>query len=277
MPESLGVACPKTTLFADGLDFAVEDFGLTFPVIVKTDDAWGGLGVRIVNDGSALSTAIAELSLPYNFPEKLKRILGQMLRAGPLRQRFGQPRKISIQQYVAGRPCTRAVVCWQGKVLAGVTVDVLATLHEFGPSTVAKVTHRPDVAAAAEKIVAKLGLTGFLGFDFIVDVANNSWFLEMNPRATPTCHICTVNDDLPSSLFAQVTGMKPNDGRCIVDEQAFTLFPSGTRRRGTKMTPYLRGRRVRRMVNPNMLSAVVSKKAQFETGFGTQTHGRLVN
>jgi glutathione synthase/RimK-type ligase-like ATP-grasp enzyme len=239
LAASLGIACPKTVLLTDDLDLTViKDSGLSFPLIVKTDDAWGGLGVRIVNDRSALVAAIAELSLPYNLPDKLKRIFGRMLRMSLLHRTFGQPRKISLQQYVVGRPCTRAVVCWKGRVLAGVTVDVLATLHEFGPSAVVKVTHRTSVADAAEKLVAKLGLSGFLGFDFMLDVEDNSWFLEMNPRATPTCHISTVDHDLPGSLFAQITGTTRNDAGCTVDQQAFALFPYGARRT-KQMTPDL--------------------------------------
>lgn len=230
LAASLGITCPKTTVLAGGSGFAAKETGITFPVVVKTDDAWGGLGVRVVNDQPALRAALAELSLPYNLPEKLKRVFGRMLRMRLSRWTFGQPRKISVQQYVAGRPCTRAVVCWKGKVLAGITVDVLATLHEFGPAAIVKVVHRPDVTAAAEKIVEKLGLSGFLGFDFILDAANNSWFLEMNPRTTPICHICANNGDLAGSFFFQVTGVRPKATYCRVNQAAFTLFPYETRR-----------------------------------------------
>jgi len=69
---------------------------------------------------------------------------------------------MSLQQYVAGRPCTRAVVCWKGKVLAGITVEVLATLYEFGPATVVKVIHHPNVTAAAEKSWRSWGCLGSL-------------------------------------------------------------------------------------------------------------------
>jgi hypothetical protein len=227
---SLGILCPKTTMLTDGFDLAGEDFGLTYPLIVKTDDAWGGLGVRLVNDRSALSAAIGELSLPYNLPKKLKRFLGPMLRTRLFRRAFGQNRKISLQQYIAGRPCTRSVVCWKGTVLAGITFDVLATLHEFGPSAVVKAIQHNEIATAAEKIVAKLGLSGFLGFDFILDAENNCWFLEMNPRATPTCHICAANENLSGSFFSKLTGAHPKDADCVIYQNPFTLFPYGTRR-----------------------------------------------
>jgi len=52
LAASLGITCPKTTVLTDG--FGLAETGTTFPVVVKTDDAWGGLGVRVVNDRSAL-------------------------------------------------------------------------------------------------------------------------------------------------------------------------------------------------------------------------------
>jgi glutathione synthase/RimK-type ligase-like ATP-grasp enzyme len=230
LAASLGITCPKTTVLTHSSGFTAKDSAITLPVIVKTDDAWGGLGVRVVNDISELRSALAELSLPYNLPEKLKRVVGRMFRARLSRWILRRPGKISIQQYVAGRPCTRAVVCWKGKVLAGITVEVLATLHKFGPAAVVQVIHHPSVAEATERIVAKLGLSGFLGFDFILDAADKSWFLEMNPRATPTCCISEMNEDLAGSFFVKFTGESPKTTGCIVDHDVFTLFPYGTLR-----------------------------------------------
>lgn len=227
---SLGITCPKTRVLTNSFRFAAKETAITFPVLVKTDDAWGGKGVRLVDDRSALRAAAAELLLPYNWPEKLKRVLGRNFAMKLFHWAFGELRKISIQQYVTGRPCTRAVVCWKGQVLAGITVDVLATLYEFGPATIVKVIDHPSVTAAAEKIVAKLGLSGFLGFDFILDAANNSWFLEINQRATQICYICANNEDLAGSFFAQLTGMRPEATYCVVDQDTFTLFPYETPR-----------------------------------------------
>jgi hypothetical protein len=227
LAESLGIACPQTTVLTDNFEFAGKENRTVFPIMVKADDAWGGLGVQVVNDQIALQAAIAELSLPSHWPRKLKRPLARRLPSALLRLLFGWPRKISIQQLVVGRPCTCAVVCWKGKVLAGITVDVLATRYEFGPATTVKIIDHPDVTVAAERIVAKLELSGFLGFDFMLDPANKAWFLEMNSRATPICHICADNQDLAGSFFTQFTGMRPKATYCAIHQDTFTLFPYG--------------------------------------------------
>jgi hypothetical protein len=230
LAASLGIACPQTIVLANHLEFTQKEPGFVFPVIAKTDDAWGGRGVRFISDRLALYPAIAELSLPYGWPGRLKHLLGHLLPSRFFYWLFGWPQKISIQRNIVGRPCTRAVVCWKGKVLAGITVDVLATAYEFGPATTVKIANRPDATAAAEKIVEKLGLSGFLGFDFIVDFANTAWFLEMNARATPICHICAENQDLAGSFFAQITGARPKGIYCYINQDTFTLFPYETRR-----------------------------------------------
>jgi hypothetical protein len=224
--KSLGIICPQTITLTDNLGFAREDSGMVFPIMVKTDDAWGGLGVRRVNDQLELRAAITELSLPYNWPGPLKRFIGRLLRRVFFRWLSKWPRKMSIQEYVVGRPCNCAVVCWKGKVLAGITVDVLKTSYEFGPSTIVRVIDHPSVTAAAEKIVAKLNLSGFLGFDFILDPANKVWFLEMNPRATPTSHICARDQDLAGSFFSQITGKRPKAVGRVIHQDLITLFPA---------------------------------------------------
>lgn len=223
--KSLEIACPRTMVLSDKLALAREENGVAFPIIIKTDDASGGLGTRLANNRLELRAAMVELLLPYNWPLPLKRFLGRCFRWAFFYWPARWPRKISMQRYVVGRPCNRAVICWKGKVLAGITVDVLATSYEFGPATLVKVIDHPRVTEVAEKIVAKLGLSGFLGFDFILDPENNALLLEVNPRATPICHICANGNDLAGALFVQMTGMRPKAVYHLVHQNTFTLFP----------------------------------------------------
>ena len=59
---SLGINCPQTTVLGDNRGCAEKAPKFVFPAMMKTDDAWGGLGVRLVNYRSGLWAAIAELS-----------------------------------------------------------------------------------------------------------------------------------------------------------------------------------------------------------------------
>jgi hypothetical protein len=99
----------------------------------------------------------------------------------------GKP--ISLQQYIAGRPANRAVACHKGKVLAGISVEVLESVREFGPASVVRIIDHPEMTTATATLVERLCLSGLLGFDFVLDSTNQAWLLEMNPRLTPTCHL----------------------------------------------------------------------------------------
>jgi hypothetical protein len=224
--ESLGIACPKTEFLSNTFALEGQIGKVTFPVLIKADRSFGGRGVRLVNNQSELRAVVTELLLPQSLPGPLRRLLGRYLTTAVFCSPREWPRTMSLQQFVEGRPCNRAVVCWKGKVLAGVTVDVLATAYLFGPATVGKVIDHPDVALAAEAVVAKLGLSGFVGFDFVLDHADKAWFLEMNLRATPTCHLCPAGQDLAGSFFSQIAGRSPRANNAIMNHEIFNLFPA---------------------------------------------------
>lgn len=225
LAASIGTLCPRTAIWANNITLEREADRTLFPILVKTDGSFGGRGVRLVKDQRGLLAAIIELHLPYSWPGPLKRLLGRHFFNLFFRWSSEWPRKISIQQYIDGRPCNRAVVCWKGKVLAGITADVLATSYLFGPATVVKIIDHPNITSAVEAIVAKLKLSGFVGFDFMLDSKNNAWFLEMNLRATPTSHICAQGQDLAASFFSQIAGTTPKASNRVIHGNVVRLFP----------------------------------------------------
>src|SRR5208283_1453997 len=105
------------------------------------------------------------------------------------RRNDGSP-VISLQHYVRGVPANRATVCWQGEVLAGLSVEAVETNTETGFATVVRVVDLPEMADSARVLARTLGLSGFIGFDFIIEAATGrAVLLEMNPRPTQTCHL----------------------------------------------------------------------------------------
>ena len=80
------------------------------------------------------------------------------------------------------------MICWKGKVLAGISVEAVEVTQERGPASVVRVIDHLEMATVCEHVVKRLELSGFVGFDFILDCANRAWLLEMNPRVTPICH-----------------------------------------------------------------------------------------
>jgi predicted ATP-grasp superfamily ATP-dependent carboligase len=84
-------------------------------------------------------------------------------------------RTISLQEYIVGRPSNRAVICWKGKVLAGISVEAVEVTQERGPASVVRVIDHLEMATVCEHVVKRQELSGFVGFDFILDCANRAW------------------------------------------------------------------------------------------------------
>jgi predicted ATP-grasp superfamily ATP-dependent carboligase len=136
-------------------------------------------------------------------------------------------RTISLQQYILGRPSNRAVICWKGKVLAGISVEAVEVEHEHGPASVVRLIDHPEMASAVEHMVKRLGLSGFVGFDFVLDSANQAWILEMNPRVTPICHFSSGDGtNLAVSLYTHMTGLLPLPRNARIDHGPVALFPN---------------------------------------------------
>src|SRR4029077_5329358 len=97
---------------------------------------------------------------------------------------------VSVQQFVAGQDANIALACWQGEVLAQIAAIVLKTRSPKGPAAVIRLIENSQMSTAVKKIVRRLGLSGFAGFDFVIeDRTGKAFLIEINPRATQTCHL----------------------------------------------------------------------------------------
>jgi hypothetical protein len=226
LARSLGLHCPRTIILSRDIISGRELDDIVYPILVKADTSFGGQGVRFVKNRQELIFAVSELSLPDIFPSPLRRWLARRFGVALSVRKGSIPFGISIQDYVEGRPANCAVVCWQGEVLSGITVDVLATSHLFGPATIGKVIDHPEIMFVAKTIVRALNLSGFVGFDFIIDCMGKAWFLEMNLRATQTSHLCWGDHDLAGSFFTAITGAPPKGVNRIMGGNIFRLFPA---------------------------------------------------
>jgi hypothetical protein len=140
-------------------------------------------------------------------------------------------RTISLQEYIVGRPGNRAVICWKGKVLAGISVEAVEVTHERGPASVVRLIDHPEMATASERMVKGLHLSGFVGFDFMIDSANEAWLLEINPRVTPICHFALADGtNLAGALFTQMKKQLPRSRPAPIDRDLIALFPNAIAR-----------------------------------------------
>jgi hypothetical protein len=197
--------------------------GARYPLVLKRDESSGGEGVRIVTNAREAERNFLELrraggsikAIMQALDRRDASYLARLLRPDPA---------IVVQEYIEGRPANRAVVCRRGRVLAGLSVEALKTSGPAGPASVVRVIEAPEMMEATRRLVERLGLSGFVGFDFVIHGGSGqAYLLEMNGRPTPICHISLDGPtDMISALadpFA-VTRMVPN-----IDGPIVALFP----------------------------------------------------
>jgi glutathione synthase/RimK-type ligase-like ATP-grasp enzyme len=224
--QSVGVRCPATVVLpTDHFPERELDVG-PFPAVLKVDRSFGGRGVRFAYDKHSGRSAFWELQFPTNHPTALKRLYARVIVKLPSRWVPLPRRTVSRQQRIVGRPANIALVCLGGRVLAGICVEAIETLSHCGPATVVRVIDNLEITATAETLVKRLNLSGFVGFDFILDAAGHAWLIEMNPRVTGTSHLCAGDINLSAALWKHLTGSTAGlPASHVKSELPIALFP----------------------------------------------------
>jgi hypothetical protein len=83
------------------------------------------------------------------------------------------------------------------------------------------------MAEFVEHMVKWLNLSGFVGFDFILDSLNRAWLIEINPRVTQISHFSLPDGtDMVASLYMQMTGQRPLSRIATCNSGPIALFPN---------------------------------------------------
>jgi hypothetical protein len=224
-PKGYSAACSRAGLMtlAAGLDVrmprfrsshdasvlleAAADWG--YPVVLKAENTCGGHGVRIATKPSELAAATGGLrggSAWRRWRTAARETLWSA--AGMQETAFAPP---MVQDFLPGVPAMRTVSTWQGQVLEGVSFVAEHVFPvPFGPSTMVRHVENEEMATTARQLVAALGCSGFMSFDFMLDETTGAASLiELNPRPIGTSHLGQVfGHDLCARLLACVMGQE---------------------------------------------------------------------
>lgn len=219
----------------------VRDWGRMhgMPLVLKSDYSFGGRGVVLARDHHEVEAAWHSLTRRPGIGESVLRALLDR-DADRLRDWHRPPvESLMVQAAIRGQPANRAVACWEGEVLAGVSVEALRTQHATGPATVVRIVNSGEMEETARRLVRQLGVSGFVGFDFMVEATSGAAYLiEMNVRATPSCHLpSTQGSTLASALLARMQGKSVPPPRARVSPGVVVMFPGEFR--ADPSSPYL--------------------------------------
>jgi predicted ATP-grasp superfamily ATP-dependent carboligase len=206
--EQLGIRVPPTRPLGSREDILAWFDGRTGPSVVKLDGSWGGTGVRVVASAQEALAAWQQFTRPRSRVVLWKR---HFLDHDPLAFGAGyepQPRAMSIQEFIPGRPANTMVAAWKGRLLGIVSVEVLCAQDPTAPSTIVRLIQNEEMAGASARLVEALGLSGFHGLDFILEKGTNSpYLIEVNARCTQLGHLVLPEQgDLAGMLGAQIGG-----------------------------------------------------------------------
>lgn len=227
-----GVPVPVNARIASAADLRAWLQAHGFPAYLKADGTSGGIGVRPIHSYQKAETAFRALDAPPRMLRAFKRLTldSDPTLMGPLVRR--QRPAISVQRAVVGTEATSAIFCWRGKVLASISVQVVAMAYLRGPSTVVRRFPNAAIDHAAEVLAARLNLSGFYGLDFILDSQSGddqtgtAWLIEMNSRATQIAHLALgTGHDLAAAALAAVTGASVHSRPVVTTAQTVALFP----------------------------------------------------
>lgn len=227
LAQAEGIRVPKTEVIADrdGLKKWIAETGL--PTVLKADGTSGGDGVRVVRTIDEAERAFRSLQAPPMLARAAKRALVNQDRTlvwpALLRRRL----VMNAQEFVEGHEASSTVACWQGKVLAALHFEVVHKRDSAGPATVIRLIEHAEMSAAAETMVRRLNLSGFHGFDFMLEAdTRNAYLIEINPRVTQVGHLTLgPGRDLPAALYAALSGEALRPAPKVTESDTITLFP----------------------------------------------------
>jgi hypothetical protein len=197
-----------------------------FPAVLKADGTSGGVGVRIVRCPEEAERGFRSLKAPPLAIRAAKRAILDGDRTLMLPSLLRKRRVVSVQTFIRGREATIAVACWQGLILASISVEVLNTWKPGGPASVVRLIDNAGMVAV-EKMVSCLGLSGLCGFDFMIeDSTEHAYIIEMNPRSTQICYLpLGVGRDLPAALYSTLSGEPLREAPSVTAGDIIALFP----------------------------------------------------
>ncbi|MGD0892949.1 MAG: ATP-grasp domain-containing protein [Terracidiphilus sp.] len=227
LARELDIKVPETTMISSVEELRAWIANIGLPVALKTDGSSGGLGVRIAYSETEAVRSFGILKAPPKIARAVKRAIFDQDRTLliPCLQR--RRTAVSIQRFLPFHDATIAVASWRGEVVASISVEVLRTWKLKGPASVVRIIDNREMLSAAQKLVRHLKLSGLCGFDFLVQrETGDAYLIEMNPRATQTCHLpLGTAHNLPSALIACAAGEAKPESASVTERDVIALFP----------------------------------------------------
>ena len=226
-PHGYAAACGRVALMRVAQDAGVrvppffgthgflgkQNEAVPLPVMVKRDQSSGSGGVVRAGSHRAVASAIRRGWLKSALKAQAARLAGLGRSVTP----------VLVQASVEGRLAMHTVVCRDGVVIDGAGFVAVESHPTKGSSTILRHLENPEMAESARRVVAALGCSGFVSFDFILDDQGRAHLIEMNPRPIGSAHLGRrFGHDLAHAYLA---GSPSGEGADAGPVRDVALFP----------------------------------------------------
>lgn len=128
------------------------------------------------------------------------------------------------QRFIAGTPYCTYGVAREGRLTAHAVYPSIFTAGQGATIHFQAIAH-PRIEAWVSRLVAALGYTGQIAFDFIETSEGELYPLECNPRATSGVHLFRPKDRLDGAFFGEASEpLRPQAKRAAMLSLAMGLY-----------------------------------------------------
>ncbi|HEV2702999.1 MAG TPA: ATP-grasp domain-containing protein [Steroidobacteraceae bacterium] len=227
----LGIRVPRSLGVESAAQAARCLTDLSPTAVVKLDGTYGGEGVSVVHSKEEAAAAFSHAQSATSALVAVKRMLINRDPYAVWTWRRRARARITMQQYIVGAPANIMVACWQGQILAQVSVEALSCQGATGAANIVRRIARPEFEAAARALAAHLKLSGFFGLDFMIERDTDfAYLIEMNPRCTQLGHLQFADQkSLASALCERISAQPTVPAALTVREAVVAFFPQAWR------------------------------------------------
>ncbi len=225
--RSVGIRVPLTKTLGSAEE--LKDWKFDKPAVLKLDGTWGGEGVTVVGSLTEATQRFHSASNKARAWMAWKRFLINRHFFALWAWQRQKISKMTIQEFIPGRPATTMFACWRGEVLASSTVEVLDSQAPTGAANVVQALKNNEMEDAVRVLARRLQLSGFHGMDFVLEQDTDAAYLvELNPRATQLGHLnLSAHGDLAGVMARKLKNEAPD--RIALQNQiqksAIAFFP----------------------------------------------------
>lgn len=204
-----GVRVPRSRAVASEAEMLAFARETGFPFLLKQSHGWAGIGVVICRDESEAVAAWRNWNRKLTWKRRFYAWRNRVRRRETSARWLPADRVIVASQFIAGKPAFCQLTVLAGRVLAGLTALKEKTYPDAkSPSSLVLLVRNEEMRLAAGKLAGAWGLSGFIGFDFMLDPQGDAWLIECNPRPTSIAHLgARAGENVCLALHHQLAGL----------------------------------------------------------------------